>query len=90
MRFSSMKQLLELKNDKTLAAVITSSSCLSVIAQSKQVEDISTLVDLVSRSKVKNKYLIVQTPLLNMTLLQTKKINFNVMIIEVDSGKNDL
>ena len=90
MRFGSIKQLLEIKDDKNLAAVLASSSCLSVIAQAKQVADISSLVDFVSASKVKNKYLMVQTPQLNVTLLRTRKINFNVMINEVDSGKNNI
>ena len=86
MWFSSVGQLLGIEDDKTLATVLTSSSCLSVIAQSTKVEDISNLVDLVSNIRVKNKYLMVQTPPLNTTLLQSKKINFNVMVNEVESG----
>ena len=86
MWFGSVGKLLEIEDDKSLATVMTSSSCLSVIAQSTKVEAISNLVDLVSNIRVKNKYLMVQTPPLNTTLLQSKKINFNVMVNEVDSG----
>ena len=86
MRFSRVGKLLGIEDDTTLATVLTSSSCLSVIAQSTKMEDISNLVDLVSNIRVKNKYLMVQTPPLNTTLLQSKKINFNVMVNEVDSG----
>ena len=86
MWYSSVGQLLGIEDDKTLATVLTSSSCLSVIAQSTKVEDISNLVDLVSNIRVKNKYIMVQTPPLNTTLLQRKKINFNVMVNEVESG----
>ena len=90
MWFGSVGKLLGIKDDKTLATVLTSSSCLSVIAQSTKVEDISNLVDLVSNIRVKNKYLVVQTPPLNTTLLQSKKINFNVMVNEVKSGMKQL
>ena len=86
MWFGSVGKLLGIDDDTTLATVLTSSSCLSVIAQSTKVEDISNLVDLVSNIRVKNKYLMVQTPPLNTTLLQSKKINFNVMVNEVESG----
>ena len=86
MWFGSVGKLLGIDDDTTLATVLTSSSCLSVIAQSTKVEDISNLVDLVSNIRVKNKYLMVQTPPLNTTSLQSKMINFNVMVNEVDSG----
>ena len=90
MWFDSVKELLGIKNDEDLATVLSSSNCLSTIARSTQLQDISNLVDLISNIKVKNKYLMVQTPPLNTTLLQSKKINFNVMINEVDSGMKKL
>ena len=88
MRFGSIQHLLEIKDEDTLAAVFSSLSCLSVIAKSKNVEDISILVDIISSIRVRNKYVMIQTPPLNTTLLQSKMINFNVMISEVASGKS--
>ena len=86
MWFGRVGKLLDMEYHTTLATVLTSSTCLSVIAQSTKVEEISKLVDLVSNIRVKNKYLMVQSSPLNTTLLQSKKINFNVMVNEVDSG----
>ena len=86
MWFGSIRQLLEIKDDKTLASVLSSLSCLSVIVQSIKVDDISLLVDFISNIRVKNKYLMAITSPLNTTLLQSKMINFNVMINQIDSG----
>ena len=86
MQFGNIKQLLALKANPNFAAVTSSLSCLSVIAQSGSVKDILVLVDFVAMLKVKRKYLLVQTPPLNTTLLRQKKINYNVFINEVGSG----
>ena len=90
MRFGNARELLGIKNDKAFIRVLSSSTCLSTIALSTKLEDVSNLVDFISNIKVKNKYLMVQTPTLNTTLLKSKKINFNVMINEVDSGMKQL
>ena len=79
-----------IEDDTTLATVLTSSTCISVIAQSTKVEEISKLVDLVSSIRVKNKYLMVQTPPLNTTFLQGKIIIYNVLINEIHSGTVNL
>ena len=86
MRFGDIKQLLAVKGDPNFAAVTSSLSCLSVIAQSGSLKDISALVDFVAGLKVKRKYLLVQMPAQNTTLLQEKKINFNVFINEIGLG----
>ena len=87
MWFANVKQLLGMGDDKTLTNVLSLTSCLTVIANSKNYDDISKLVDFVSNIKVKDKYLIIETTALNTTLLQNKKININVMINEIVSGR---
>ena len=87
MWFANVKQLLGMGDDKTLTNVLSLTSCLTVIANSKNLDDISKLVDFVSNIKVKDKYLIIETTALNTTLLQNKKININVMINEIVSGR---
>ena len=87
MRFSSIKHLNYLKEDGRLSTVLSTLSCLSVNAQTTEVEDISMLVDIIDNVRVKNKYLVIQTPPLNITLLRSKRINFNVMINQIFSGK---
>ena len=86
LRFSSIKYLIGIKDEQRLATVLSSTSCLSIFAQSTTVEDVLDLVDFTSKIRVINKYLIIQSSPLNTTLLQTKKINFNVMINEINSG----
>ena len=87
MWFESVNQLLLNKDDNRFETVISSSSCLSMTAESSIPTEISVLVDFASSLKVKHKYLVVNTQQLNTTLLQNKRINFNIFINEVGSGK---
>ena len=84
--FNSIRQLLDIKDDKNLARIMSSLSCLSINAVSTELKDISMLVDFIANIRVKKKYILVKTPPLNTSLLQNKKINFNVMISEVYPG----
>ena len=84
--FNSIRQLLDIKDDKNLARVMSSLSCLSINAVSTELKDISMLVDFIANIRVKRKYILVQTHPLNTSLLQNKNINFNVMIREVYPG----
>ena len=88
--FNSIRQLLDIKDDKNLARVMSSLSCLSINAVSTELKDISMLVDFIANIRVKRKYILVQTHPLNTSLLQNKKINFNVMISEVYPGMTNI
>ena len=82
--------MLDIKDDKNLVRVRSSLSCLSINALSSELKDISMLVDFMADVRVKNKYLLVQTPPLNTSLFQNKKINFNVMISQVNPGMTNM
>ena len=87
MWFESVNQLLLNKDDNRFETVISSSSCLSITAESSNPGEISILVDFASSLRVKHKYLVVNTLQLNTTLLQNKRMNFNVFLNIVGSGK---
>ena len=89
LRFGGIKNLMEINDEGRLLSVLSSTSCLTIFARSAIVEDFSNLVDFTSKIRVINKYLILQTPPLNTTLLQRKEINFNILINEIHSGKEN-
>ena len=87
MWFGSAKQLFLLKDNHNFKRILSSLSCLSIIAESSIPEEISSLVDFTSSLKVKNKYLAIKTVELDTTLLQSKRLNFNVLFTEIGKGK---
>ena len=74
--------------DEIFASIMKSATCLMTIAETGNFDDISLLVDFISRLKVKQKYLFVITSSFNETSLVNKTTNYNVLII--DRGINSL
>ena len=84
--FESVEQLAPIASDMTkLVPLLKSTSCLAIILETGDTEDISLLVDLLANIRVDEKHMLVKmNAALNADLLSNKTINFNVMISETD------
>ena len=89
LRFRSVSHLLTVENDTRLLKIVTSVSCLMIIADVSTNTELSQLIDVVTKFKVSKKHLIVTIPQLNVVSLQNKTINFNVVIYDhKQTGRN--
>ena len=81
--FESVDQL---ASDMTkLVPLLKSTSCLAIILETGDTEDISLLVDFLADIRVDEKHMLVKmNAALNADILSNKTINFNVMISETD------
>ena len=84
--FESVEQLAPIASDMTkLVPLLKSTSCLAIILETGNTEDISLLVDFLANIRVDEKHMLVKmNAALNADLLSNKTINFNVMISESD------
>ena len=82
LRFSSVSHLLTVENDTRLMKIVTSVSCLMIIADMSTDTELSQLIDVVTKFKVSRKHLIITIPELNVVSLLNKTINFNVVIYD--------
>ena len=84
--FESVEQLAPIASDMTkLVPLLKSTSCLAIILETGDTEDISLLVDFLADIRVDEKHMLVKmNAALNADILSNKTINFNVMISETD------
>ena len=90
-RFSSVQQLLRLKDDSRLIWQISSTPCLAAVIETDRNDELSPLIDFVTDLNVKDKRLhVVMSSGLESRDLKHKRINFNVTISHLGSGNIDL
>ena len=87
-RFKDIDTFFGNKNQARLSTISASSTCLSIGVESDSYEAVSRLIDFVRDITVKEKHLLVQMPTaLNISLLPTKVLKFEVVISNFDSGR---
>ena len=89
--FSSVHQLLRIKDEGKLERIISSTLCLSTMVEADTNEELSKMIDFVTNLKVKNKRLHVKlSSELESNVLQNRRINFNMIISHLGTGNIDL
>ena len=68
-------------------SLIASTSCLVTIVETSSENDIMTLFDIMKKIRLIEKYLFIETTVLNYNLLQNKTINYKVFINHLWKGK---
>ena len=87
MRFSNVDQLLKVKDDNTFQSIMASITCLMALAEVNHTEEVSQLVDFVNEQRSATKQLVVtQQSRLNATLIQNKRLNFNLIVHQREDG----
>ena len=90
-RFSSVQQLLRLKDDGRLIWQISSTPCLATVIETDRNDELSPLIDFVTDLNVKDKRLhVLMSSGLESRDLKHKRINFHVVISHLGSGNIDL
>ena len=67
--------------------ILASMSCLILIAQVSTFTEVSYSIDMMTQFRVAKKHLIIEIPSLDVTSLQNKTINFNVLINHKETSK---
>ena len=83
-----MDKLVGFQDDARLISIILSVSCLLVIAEANTNLEVSHVIDIVNEFRVSVKYLTIKIPELDLSILQNKTINFNVLIHRRPAGIN--
>ena len=86
LRFSNVAKLVEAQNDMRLMSVISSVSCLRIMAEANTNTEVSHIIDIVNEFRVCEKYLTLRTPEFDIFSLQNKTMNSNIMILQQLSG----
>ena len=86
LRFGSVSHLMTIKHDIRLIKILTSVSCIVILADVSSDSEVSILIDILTSFKVSWKYLIITVPELNNSVLDNKTINFNVEIYDRGKG----
>ena len=89
-RFGTVSHLMTVKHDIKLINVLTSVSCMVLLADVSIDSDVSILIDILTSFKVAWKSLIITVPELNNAVLENKTINFNVEIYHKRKGNRKL
>ena len=69
--------------------IMTSVSCLMTLANVDSDAEASRLIDFLTKFRMAKKHLTIVNPTLNLTYLQNKTINFNVMLHHLGPGANE-
>ena len=86
LRFGTVSHLMTVKHDIRLIKILTSVSCMVILADVSSDNEVSILIDILTSFKVAWKYLIITVPELNNSILDNKTINFNVEIYDTGKG----
>ena len=91
--FESMKHVTKMTSDMTkLASLLGSTSCLTVILETDNTEEVSSMLDIIANIRMESKYCLVQmNTVLDANLFLNKTINFDVIISDADrhlEGRN--
>ena len=87
LRFSNVGHFLKVKDDNTFQSIMTSITCLVALAEVNHTEEVSQLVDFVNEQRSVTKQLVVtQQSTLNATLIQNKRLNFNLIVHQREDG----
>ena len=87
MRFSNVDQLLKVQDENIFKSIMSSITCLMVIAEVNHAEEVLQLVDFVNEQKSSTKQLLVtQQSRLNTTLIQNIRLNFNLIVHQREDG----
>ena len=85
--FENVKQLTPITSDMTkFISLLTSTSCLAIILETDDTEEVSFLVDFLdSVRRVEEKHMFVKmNSVFDYDILSNKTINFNVIIFDTD------
>ena len=80
-RFNNIANLLRFENTIHLGTITNSIHCLRTTAHVNSDAEATKLIDFLSEIRMTEKYLRITTPKLNMTSLQKKTINFNIIML---------
>lgn len=86
--FENVRQLTPITSDMTkFISLLTSTSCLAIILETDDTEEVSFLVDFLdSVRRVEEKHMFVKmNSVFDDDILSNKTINFNVIIFDTDS-----
>ena len=86
MRFGNVDVLLGVKDSNVFQSIMTSISCLTILAEVENTEEVSKLVDIIKDQRVVTKGVVVIASAQNLTSLLNKSFNFNVFIHYRDIG----
>ena len=82
-----MKLFLSMQDDERLSSIISSMSCLVMVAKTQTTEEAFQLMDFMNGIHVKRKHLHIQLSSgLDIKELEKKNINFNVEVDHLTSG----
>ena len=79
---------MRVENTIRLVTITNSIKCLMTTANVNSDAEASILIDLLNEIRMTNKYLTIRALKLNMTLLQKKAINFNVILHHKKPGNS--
>ena len=88
LRFRNVANLLRVEDKMRLMTILKSISCLMTIAHVNSETEASQLIDFVTTFQMAQKYLTIFNSNLNVTFLENKTINFNVMLHHFGPGAN--
>ena len=86
MRFTNLANLLRVENTISLWTITNSIKCLMAMAHVNSDVEATKMIDLLSEIRIAKKYLTIVVSKLNMTSLQKKTINFNVILRHIKPG----
>ena len=84
--FHDITTLLRASDDPLFVSVMKTVSCLVMIAETSHSEDIAQLLDMMTTIRVPSKYLMINTSVLDISILRNKTINYEVCINSVGKG----
>ena len=82
-----MGSLFKVKDDSTFQSIMASITCLVALAEVNHTEELLQLVDFVNEQRsATNQLLVTQQSRLNATLIQNKRLNFNLIVHQREYG----
>ena len=86
-KFQGVQNLLRLKGGDKFSSLTSKMSCLIAITETSNELELLTLIDIMQRLKITNKYLLAIMDTFNATMFAETTINFNVMINHRGEGR---
>ena len=77
---------MNVKNDSRFMKILTSVSCMIILAEVSTDSEVSMLIKMVTNFKVARSNLIIAVPKLNISVFENETINFNVNIYHKGKG----
>ena len=90
LRYNNAKELLKMKNNPQFVLIFTTVTCLSIIVEANNNDEVSQLIDIVNGLTVERKCLLLIVPSSELSVMRNKTINYNVVIFDKGSGNSSL